>query len=143
MTSSKNLTKRRRFWIFESFTLLYAIGLMTLGIVVWGKTTTIDLSLFVICLCLASGLITWFVADGKHWFIFGLIYEVIFLFLIIIGTWVTGSSAFNDLCQDMAIFFVFIFTIAIVSFLPTLALAFLGYHLFCRNIGNKKCSRYK
>lgn len=74
--------KDKRFWIFESFTLLYAIGLMVLAIVFWGKTVTIDLSLFVVGLCLASGIITWLVADGKHWFIFGLIYEVIFLFLI-------------------------------------------------------------
>lgn len=130
-----------RFWIFEAYVLLYAIGLTRLGCVVWDKTATMELGLFVVCLCLATGLITWLIANGKHWLFFGLIYEVIFIILIatitIIGALLTGYSFFNDFCLDLAILLAFIFAIAIVSFLPTLALAYLGYHIFHRNIENK------
>lgn len=125
-----------RFWIFEVSTLLYAIGLTALGCVVWEKTATIELGLFLACVCLISGLITWLIANGKHWFVFGLVYEVVFLCLIaafcVIVAVVTSGTIFNDFWLDIGILLVFIFTIGVASFLPTIALAFVGYYLFCK-----------
>lgn len=124
----------KRFWIFEASTLLYTIGLLALGCVVWDKTSTIELGLFLACVCLISGLITWLIANGKHWFVLGIVYEVVFLCLIaafcVIVAVVTGGTIFNDFWLDIGILLVFIFTIGVVSLLPTIALAFFGYHLF-------------
>lgn len=132
----------KRFWIFEAYTLLYAIGLTLLGCVVWGKTATIELGLFLACVCLISGLITWLIANGKHWFVFGLVYEVVFLCLIaafcVIVAVVTSGTIFNDFWLDVGILLVFIFTIGVVSLLPTIALAFFGYHIFRKNVGTKE-----
>lgn len=126
----------KRLGLFEIFTLLYAIGLTALGCVVWDKTATIELGLFLACVCLISGLITWLIANGKHWFVFGLVYEVVFLCLIaafcVIVAVVTNGTIFNDFWLDIGILLVFIFTIGVASFLPTIALAFVGYYLFCK-----------
>lgn len=131
-----------RFWIFEASTILYAIGLTVLGCVVWGKTATIELGLFLVCLCFISGLITWLIANGKHWFVLGLVYEVVFLCLIaafcVIAAVVTNGTIFNDFWLDVGILLVFIFTIGVVSLLPTIALAFFGYHIFRKNVGTKE-----
>lgn len=131
----------KRFWIFEASTLLYAIGLLALGCVVWDKTATIDLGLFLACVCLISGLITWLIANGKHWFVFGLVYEMVFLCLIaafcVIVAVVTNGTIFNDFWLDIDILLVFIFTIGVVSLLPAIALAFVGYYLFCKNESNR------
>lgn len=132
----------KRFWILEAFTLLYAIGLTALGCVVWDKTATIELGLFLSCVCLISGLITWLIADGKHWFVFGLVYEALFLCLIatscVIAAVVTNGTIFNDFWLDIGILLVFIFTIGVVSLLPAIALAFFGYHIFRRSVGTKE-----
>lgn len=135
----------KRFWIFEASTLLYAIGLLALGCVVWDKTSTIGLGLFLACVCLISGLITWLIANGKHWFVFGLVYEVVFLCLMaafcVIAAVATNGTIFNDFWLDIGILLVFIFTIGLVSLLPTIALAFFGYHIFRKNVsteGNDK-----
>lgn len=131
----------KRFWIFEVSTLLYAIGLTALGCVVWEKTATIELGFFLACVCLISGLITWLIANGKHWFVFGLVYEVVFLCLIaafcVIVAVVTNGTIFTDFWLDIGILLVFIFSIGVVSFLPTIALAFFGYHIFRRNKSTK------
>jgi len=131
-----------RFWIFEVSTLLYAIGLTALGCVVWEKTATIELGLFLACVCLISGLITWLIANGKHWFVFVLVYEVVFLCLIaafcVIVAVVTSGTIFNDFWLDIGILLVFIFTIGIVSLLPTIALAFFGYHIFRKSVDTKE-----
>lgn len=124
----------KRFLIFEASTLLYAIVLMALGCMVWSKTATIELGLILGCLCLVSGLMTWLIANGKHWFVFGLVYEVVLLCLIavscVIGAAETDGTVFNDFWLDVGILLAFIFSIGVASFLPTMALAFLGYHLF-------------
>lgn len=132
----------KRFWIFETSTLLYAIGLTVLGCVVWSKTATIELGLFLVSLCFISGLITWLIANGKHWFVFGLVYEGVFLcliaaFCVIIGV-VTNGTIFNDFWLDIGMLLVFIFTIGVVSILPTIALAFFGYHIFRKNVSTKE-----
>lgn len=131
----------KRFWIFEVSTLLYAIGLTALGCVVWEKTATIELGLFLTCVCLISGLITWLIANGKHWFVFGLVYEVVFLCLIaafcVIVAVVTSGTIFNDFWLDIGILLVFIFTIGVVSLLPAIALAFFGYHIFRKKVNTK------
>lgn len=133
--------RNKRFWIFEVFTLLYAIGLAALGCVVWDKTGTIELGLILECLCLISGLITWLIANGNHWFVFGLVYEVVFLCLIaafcVIVAVVTNGTIFTDFWLDIGILLVFIFSIGVVSFLPTIELAFFGYHIFRRNKSTK------
>ncbi len=127
-----NLTYKR-FWLFEASTLLYVIVLMVLECVVWGKTTTIESGLFLVCVCLISGLLTWLIANGKHWFVFGLVYEAVFLCLIaafcVFEAIITSGTIFNDFWLDICILLVFIFTIGVVSFLPTIALAFFGYHI--------------
>lgn len=135
MKQSITLTDKQ-FWVFEASTLLYAIGLLTLGYLVWDKTGTIELGLILGCLCLISGLITWLAAYGKHWFIFALVYEVVFLCLIaascVVVAVITNGTIFNDFWLDIGILFVFIFTIGVANFLPTIALAFVGYYLFCK-----------
>lgn len=132
----------KRLGLFEIFTLLYAIGLTALGCVVWDKTATIELGLFLACVCLISGLITWLIANGKHWFVFGLVYEVVFLCLIaafcVIVAVVTNGTIFNDFWLDIGILLVFIFTIGVVSLLPTIAFAFFGYHIFRKSVDTKE-----
>lgn len=136
-----NLTYKR-FWIFEASTLLYAIGLTVLGCVVWGRTATMELGLFLACVCLISGLITWFIVNGKHWFVFGLVYESVFLCLIaafcVFEAIITSGTIFNDFWLDICILLVFIFTIGVVSFLPTIALAFFGYHILRKKVSTKE-----
>lgn len=132
----------KRFWIFEASTLLYAIGLTVLGCVIWSKTATIELGSFLVSLCFISGLITWLIANGKHWFVFGLVYEVVFLcliaaFCVIIGV-VTNGTIFNDFWLDIGILLAFTFTIGVVSLLPTIALAFFGYHIFRKNVSTEE-----
>ena len=127
----------KRFWIFELFTLFYAMGLTALGCVVWGKTSSIELGIFLVCLCFMCSLLTWLIANGRHWFVFVLVYEAVFICLIaafcVIVALITGDSVFNDLWLDVAILFAFIISIGAVSLLPTMVLAFLGYQLFRKN----------
>ncbi|MDE6264966.1 MAG: hypothetical protein K2M11_07460 [Paramuribaculum sp.] len=124
----------KRFMIFEVATIVYAIGLMLIAKCVWEKTPTIGILTFLIGFSLISGLITWIIANGKHWFVFGLTYEAIFLLLItlcmIFDAIIGGYSVFNDLYLDILILFAFVFTIAVVCFIPSMILAFVGYHLF-------------
>lgn len=132
----------KRFWIFEAFTVLYAIGLMLLGYGVWGKSSVVEFQLSVVGLCCISGLATWPIAKGRHWLVFGFIYEAVFLLIISVCLWIDAminhATVFNDLLLDISIFLYFIFVIAVVTFLPSLALAFFGYHLFDKNVGDKK-----
>lgn len=132
----------KRFWIFEAFTVLYAIGLMLLGYMVWGKSSVVEFQLSVVGLCCISGLATWPIAKGRHWLVFGLIYEAVFLLMISVCLWIDAminhATVFNDLLLDISIFLNFISVIAVVTFLPSLALAFFGYHLFDKNVGDKK-----
>lgn len=128
----------KRFWIFEAFTILYAIGLMGLGYMVWGNSSVIEFQLFILSLCCISGLITWVIANRKHWFILGLVYEAIFLLLISICLWIEAMTSNNtvNVLFDIDLFSAFVLVIlliAAVSFVPSIVLAFIYYHLFNMN----------
>ena len=72
----------KRFWIFEAFTIIYAGLLMLLELIIFGKSLTGEIMLFIIAWCCITGSITWPFANGKHWFVFGLIYEALFIILL-------------------------------------------------------------
>ncbi len=131
--------KDKRFWIFEGFTMLYVILLSILGHLIWGKTTTsIEFILSLVGVCAGSGFITWILANRKHWLLFGLIYEGVFLLIIscvfLIATIINHRAVFNDLWLDVWIFIVYIITIGAFTIIPTLILAFIGYKLFQKRI---------
>lgn len=119
----------KRLWIFEGYTILYSILLMFLLCVVSGKPYMLDAQLLLTVFCAISGLITWFIAYGKHWVVFGLIYEVVFITVISIFFWVYCSiiSSVDEITLMM--FFYFIPIIAIITVFSSVALAFFGYHL--------------
>ena len=127
----------KRFWIFEGFTLLYAIALMILDFMAWGHSAAGTLFFFVGSCC-TSGWVTFLIANGKHWLVFGLVYEVIYLLLLFMYLLADGwmSGYFDEEYLDMCL--AFIYPIAIVSLFPSLALAFVGYHLFNENREKKK-----
>lgn len=119
----------KRFWLFEVYTILYSILLMFLLCVVSGKPYMLDAQLLLTSFCVTSGLITWLIANGKYWVIFGLIYEVVFITVISIFFWVYCSiiSSVDEITLMM--FFYFILIIAIISVFSSVVLAFFGYHL--------------
>jgi hypothetical protein len=127
--------KDKRFWIFEGFTILYTILLCFLGQLIWNKTTTsIEDVLLLVGICAGSGFITYILASKKHWFLFGLIYEGVFLSIIsciiLTDAIINHRTVFNDLWLDVGIYFVYIITIGAFTIIPTLILAFIGYKLF-------------
>ena len=71
----------KRFWIFEAFTFLYAIGLILLVGFLFDKPIPFERTVYFSSLFLLSGLVAWLVANGKHWFVFGIVYEIIFMIL--------------------------------------------------------------
>lgn len=133
------MLKDKRFWIFEGFTILYVILLCFLGQLIWGKTTTsIEFILSLVGICAGSGFITWILANRKHWLLFGLIYEGVFLLIIscisLIYEIFIHANVVNDLCLDVWFFIVDIITIGEFTIIPTLILAFIGYKLFQKRI---------
>ncbi len=62
----------KRFWKFEAFTFLYAIGLILLVGFLFDKPIPFERTVYFSSLFLLSGLVAWLVANGKHWFVFGL-----------------------------------------------------------------------
>ena len=119
----------KRLWIFEGYTILYSILLMFLLCVVSGKPYMLDAQLLLTVFCAISGLITWLIANGKYWVIFGLIYEVVFITVITIFFWVYCSIIGSVDEIALMIFFSFIPIIAIITVFPSVALAFFGYHI--------------
>lgn len=119
----------KRFWIFEAFTLLYAVGLMLLGYLIYGNSSVMGFQLLIVSLCCMSGLVTWLIANGKHWLLFGLVYECVLLFLISVCLWLL-----TDPKEPSLDFYMFIgtaiMTIAIYTIIPSFILAFCGYRLF-------------
>lgn len=128
----------KRFWIFEAFTIIYAGLLMLLELIIFGKSLTGEIMLFIIAWCCITGSITWPFANGKHWFVFGLIYEA--LFIILLFAYLIIDGLIHGLMDwiYLPLCFAFIFTIAIICLIPSIVLAFVGYHLFNRNITNKE-----
>jgi hypothetical protein len=77
-------------------------------------------------------------ANGKHWFVFGLIFEVLFIILLSAYLMIDGlnSGLLDRIGFEMCV--AFVLPIAIVCFIPSMILAFVGYHLFNKNITNKE-----
>ncbi|GFI66786.1 hypothetical protein IMSAG192_00308 [Muribaculaceae bacterium] len=78
----------KRFWIFEGFCILYSVLLMEIVDLLFGSSM-LGFKLIIIGSCMISGLMTWLMADGKHWAIFGIIYEAVFLLIISAIFWVS------------------------------------------------------
>ena len=128
----------KRFWIFEAFTIIYAGLLMLLELIIFGKSLTGEIILFIIAWCYITGAITWPFANGKHWFVFGLIYEALFIILLFAYLIIDGviSGLLDWIVFEMCV--AFVLPIAIVCLIPSMILAFVGYHLFNKNITNKE-----
>lgn len=81
----------KRFWKFEAFTFLYAIGLILLVGFLFDKPIPFERTVYFSSLFLLSGL----VANGKHWFVFGIVYEIIFMILwalmLAVAHYITGN----------------------------------------------------
>lgn len=124
----------KRFWIFEAFTVLYAVVLMLLELIIVGKSLTSEIALFIIGWSCITGAVAWPFANGKHWFAFGLIYEAT-LILLLFACLVTDGlirGSFNG--DDLIMCVAFVFPIVVLSFLPSIALAFVDYNLFKKSV---------
>ena len=128
----------KRYWIFEAFTIIYAGLLILLELIIFGKSLTGEIILFIIAWCCITGSITWPFANGKHWFVFGLIYEALFIFLLFAYLIVDGVISGLLDWFGFEMYVAFVLPIAIVCFIPSMILAFVGYHLFNKNITNKE-----
>ena len=129
----------KRFWIFEGFCILYSILLMEIVDLLFGSSM-LGFKLIIACMCLISGLMTWLMADGKHWTVFGIIYEVISLLILSAIFWVSFFIStplyawiFKETYADIELFGYLILTIGTFTLLPTFGLAFFGYQLFRRD----------
>ena len=123
----------KRFWKFEAFTILYAGVLMLLELTIFGKSLTSEIVLFTIGWCCITS------ANGKHWFAFGLIYEAIFIILLFAYLMIDGLiRGLLDWIDYLEMCVAFVFPIAVVCFIPSMILAFVGYHTFNKNITNKE-----
>lgn len=129
----------KRFLIFEGFCILYSVLLMEIVDLLFGSSM-LGFKLIIACMCLISGLMTWLMADGKHWAVFGIIYEAVFLLIISAIFWVSFFIStplytwfFKETYADIGLFGYLILTIGTFTFLPTLGLAFFGYQLFRRD----------
>lgn len=129
----------KRFWKFEAFTILYAGVLMLLELTIFGKSLTSEIVLFTIGWCCITSAITWLFANEKHWFAFGLIYETIFIILLFAYLMIDGLiRGLLDWIDYLEMCVAFVFPIAVVCFIPSMILAFVGYHTFNKNITNKE-----
>ncbi len=129
----------KRFWKFEAFTILYAGVLMLLELTIFGKSLTSEIVLFTIGWGCITSAITWLFANGKHWFAFGLIYEAIFIILLFAYLMIDGLiRGLLDWIDYLEMCVAFVFPIAVVCFIPSMILAFVGYHTFNKNITNKE-----
>ncbi|WP_290431222.1 hypothetical protein [Muribaculum intestinale] len=103
-------------------------------------SSMLGFKLIIACMCLISGLMTWLMAYGKHWAIFGIIYEVISLLILSAIFWVSFFIStplyawiFKETYADIELFGYLILTIGTFTLLPTFGLAFFGYQLFRRD----------
>lgn len=126
----------KRFLIFEGFCILYSVLLTEIVDLLFGSSM-LGFKLIIAGSCLISGLMTWLMADGKHWAVFGIIYEAIFLLIISAIFWVSFFIStplytwfFKETYADIGLFGYLILTIGTFTLLPTFGLAFFGYQLF-------------
>ena len=126
----------KRFLIFEGFCILYSVLLMEIVDLLFGSSM-LGFKLIIACMCLISGLMTWLMAYGKRWAIFGIIYEVISLLILSAIFWVSFFIStplytwfFKETYADIGLFGYLILTIGTFTLLPTFGLAFFGYQLF-------------
>lgn len=142
------MLRDRRFWIFEGATVFYAmvlvmlgyimydnifdvIVLVTLGDIMYGNSVATVYLIF-IALCTISGAIAWSLANRSHWLVFGAFYLAVLLFVSFV--------ALCFLCKDGAVILVLLWLIipfAVISIVPTIALAFFGYQMFRSRINIK------
>ncbi|WP_279093402.1 hypothetical protein [Muribaculum intestinale] len=129
----------KRFLIFEGFCILYSVLLMEIVDLLFGSSM-LGFKLIIACMCLISGLMTWLMAYGKRWAIFGIIYEVISLLILSAIFWVSFFIStplyawiFKETYADIELFGYLILTIGTFTLLPTFGLAFFGYQLFRRD----------
>lgn len=120
----------KRFWIFEGFTIVYAIAMLMLVITLSGKSFSVDFLLIFVGGSCISGAITWLLGNGKHWFVFGLIHEGFMLFMIVTSLWIS-AIAYNQFDPIVISIILYAMTAFVaISIIPTLALAYFGYGLF-------------
>lgn len=129
----------KRFLIFEGFCILYSVLLMEIVDLLFGSSM-LGFKLIIVGSCMISGLMTWLMAYGKRWAIFGIIYEVISLLILSAIFWVsffisTPLYAWisKETYADIELFGYLILTIGTFTLLPTFGLAFFGYQLFRRD----------
>lgn len=122
----------KKYWIFEGCTVVYAVVLLLMVYVGWDKSWAFVYLPSMALLCSVCGYVTWLLANRRHWFVFGLVYEAVLLCVSSVLLWIHRLIAFNSEIDatDVDIFLYCIIGIFAVSILPTLALAFFGYKLF-------------
>lgn len=135
MSGVRKFWNDKRFWIFELSTLIYSV-LMVFLISVLMSSSTLTFYLSAICFFCFSGLITWIFADGRHWLIFALIFEVVSVFLIslifCIGGLLSTGGIKNLTGDDGSLLWAIIFNFALFAVIPNLLLSFIGYKIFNR-----------
>lgn len=122
----------KRFWIFECSTVVYATVLLLIVYIFWGKPWTFTILPSVIVFSGVCGCITWLLANGKHWAVYGIIYEAVQLSVGSILFWMKYvMNRHGEVDEiDVMIFLYSIFVFVIITIFPTFALAFFGYKLF-------------
>ena len=117
---------------------MFAVVLMFLALIILDKSLTMEVMLIIVGLSCITSAITWPIADGKQWLILGLIYEALFIILLFVSLIIDGLIRGLMDWISFTLCFVFVFTIAIICLIPSMVLAFVGYHLFNKNITNKE-----
>lgn len=122
----------KRFWIFEGFTIVYAVVLLLIVYIGWDKSYVFVYLPSMILLCGMCGFFTCLLSNRRHWFVFGLIYEAVLLCVSSVLFWMHRLFAFNSEVDsiDVNSFFLCILFIFAISIIPTFVLAFFGYKLF-------------
>jgi len=122
----------KRFWIFEGFTIVYAVVLLLIVYIGWDKSYVFVYLPSMILLCGMCGFFTWLLSNRRHWFVFGLIYEAVLLCVSSVLFWMHRLFAFAGEVDsiDVNIFFLCVLFIFAISIIPTFVLAFFGYKLF-------------
>lgn len=125
--------KDKRFWIFEASTIVYSI-LVNSFVELCASPSVIEFQLKFAGLCCICGVITWLLANGKHWLLFGLIYEIIILttiwVILLVGKIFDNPSNIAMTMEDWHILIALNVGVIFFTLIPTLFLAFFGYQVF-------------
>lgn len=125
----------KRFWIFEASTIVCSI-LVNSFVDLIASESVIEFKLMFTGLSCACGVITWLLANGKHWLLFGLIYEIVLLMTIWIFMAILSIGDFHNssnnamTMEDWHIIIAFNIGVIFFTLIPTLLLAFFGYQIF-------------